>query len=45
MDHRGEIYNLRYGENLDQSAALYGLTSGRLTLDNVIFHGPGQKNS
>ncbi len=38
-----EERGLRYGENPDQPAALYELTSGTLELDGVRFRGPGRQ--
>ncbi|MEG2005284.1 MAG: IMP cyclohydrolase [Bilophila sp.] len=39
-DFDGEVKGLRYGENPDQPAALYELTSGRLTVNGVEWRGP-----
>ncbi|WP_243438656.1 IMP cyclohydrolase [Fundidesulfovibrio soli] len=38
----GEAKGLRYGENPDQPAALYQLTSGALELGGIRFRGAGQ---
>ena len=40
-DIDGETKGLRYGENPDQPAALYQLTSGRLTVDGMEWRAPG----
>lgn len=40
-DIDGETKGLRYGENPDQPAALYQLTSGRLTIDGMEWRAPG----
>ena len=37
----GETKGLRYGENPDQPAALYQLTSGRLSIDGMEWRAPG----
>ncbi len=41
-DINGETKGLRYGENPDQPAALYGLNSGSLEIGGIKFRGHGQ---
>ncbi|MDD4951509.1 MAG: IMP cyclohydrolase [Desulfovibrionaceae bacterium] len=38
----GQVRGLRYGENPDQPAALYEMTSGGLNVGGVAFRGQGQ---